>query len=181
MSKRLPEIQLADLIPNPQNPRKISPEQTINLARSLDEFGDIGGIVFNLTTRRLIAGHQRTALFKNDPDAKLVIDDKTRRTGYIETHGERFPVRFVEWDEIKEKQAMVAANKQGGDWDTKALQLLLRETPDPALMGFTSDEMDRLFPPPPPTLAEVPEEKDENHGIRHCCPNCGHEWVGKPA
>lgn len=180
MSKRPPELTLQDLAPHAENPRKISPEQSLNLARSLDEFGDIGGIVYNLTTKRLIAGHQRVALFKNDPDAKIVISDKTHRTWYVETHSERFPIRLVEWDEIKEKQAMIAANKQGGDWDTKALQRLLREIPDPALMGFTEEEMERLFPPPPPTLAEEPEE-DENQGIRHCCPSCGHQWVGKPA
>jgi hypothetical protein len=52
-------MQVKDLKPAGYNPRKISKEKLAALKKSLEEFGDLSGIVYNSRTRTLIGGHQR--------------------------------------------------------------------------------------------------------------------------
>jgi len=50
---------LADLRAASYNPREITQEALEGLGHSLEEFGDISGIVWNKRTGHLVAGHQR--------------------------------------------------------------------------------------------------------------------------
>jgi DNA modification methylase len=101
-------MKLSNLKGAAYNPRKISDEALSGLKYSLNEFGDISGIVFNERTGHLVAGHQRIkALIAEYGD--LVID--TKENWVVKTpHGQTFPVRRVDWPIEKEKAANVAAN-----------------------------------------------------------------------
>lgn len=147
-------MQVKDLKPAGYNPRKISKEKLAALKKSLEEFGDLSGIVYNSRTRTLIGGHQR---IKNlDPSWKIVTRPQTDPTGttaagYIETPYGRLTYREVDWPEIKEKQANIAANQHGGEFDDELLAEILKEikTEDPlldfSLIGFDDEEIHKLF------------------------------------
>jgi len=120
-------MKVKDLKPAGYNPRKISPEKLAALKKSLEEFGDLSGIVFNVRTQTVIGGHQRV---KNmDPSWKIIKKPRTDKTGttaagYVETPHGRLTYREVDWPEIKEKQANIAANQHGGEFDDDLLNIL---------------------------------------------------------
>lgn len=133
-----------DLAPHPGNPRKITTDQLIRLKKSLMEFGDLSGIVYNQQTGRLIGGHQRIQVLPPNTDIK---EDHSGH--YIEMDGDKFSVRMVNWDETKEKAANIAANKHGGDWDFPKLTTWLNELDsiniDLDLTGFSREEIENLM------------------------------------
>lgn len=110
----------AELRSSGYNPRTITSQQLDSLKQAMKEFGDLGGIVFNRSTGRLVSGHQRG---KNlDPTWTIVkeeiADSKgTVAHGYVDTPDGRFSYREVAWDETREIAANIAANQQGGDFD----------------------------------------------------------------
>ena len=115
---------IADLKPAPYNPRRITADALRALGRSLGEFGDISGLVWNQRTGHLVAGHQRLAALRAEHGDALKLEG-----GFILTpSGERFPVRVVDWPPAKEKAANVAANSPllAGDF-TPDLGPLLKE------------------------------------------------------
>jgi hypothetical protein len=156
-------MQVKDLKPAGYNPRKISKEKLAALKKSLEEFGDLSGIVYNTRTQTLIGGHQR---IKNlDPAWKIVTKPQTDPTGttaagYIETPHGRLTYREVDWPESKEKQANIAANKHGGEFDDELLKNLVEEIKledpamDIALIGFDDKEL---------TLLTDKIDTEENH------------------
>jgi DNA modification methylase len=148
-------MKLSDLKPADYNPRKISDKQLEMLRKSLDEFGDLSGIVFNRRTGNVIGGHQRLKCLP--PDAKIEKKDLKERSktgtvaeGWIVIDGEKFVYREVDWDEATEKMANIAANKHGGEWDDEKLGQLLQELSelpvfDLDLVGFESSELDAIL------------------------------------
>jgi len=92
-----------DLRPADYNPRKISPRSAAALSKSIGDFGDLSGVVWNRRTGNLVCGHQRVAELRKlgaqliDGDLQIV-------------SGERFAVRIVDWPIVKEKSANVVAN-----------------------------------------------------------------------
>ena len=105
------------------------------LATALAEFGDLGGIVFNVQTQQLVGGHQRTSVF-NRFRPEVVITDRfdpatdvgTVALGYLETQeGERFAYREVSWPMHKEMAANIAANKSAGTFEIPHLQDMMHE------------------------------------------------------
>lgn len=114
-------------------------EATAALKKCMAEFGDLSGLVFNVRTGHMVTGHQRKAQLP--AKAKLVRSDcKTDAVGtvgygYAEAHGTRWPVRFVDWPESREKAANVAANSPllAGSFDEGLKDLLAEigaELPD---------------------------------------------------
>lgn len=135
----------------------------------------------------MIGGHQRIAAFESIKpnvviETRLDSPDRvgTVAYGYVEVNGVRYSFREVDWDEQRERLAMVAANKHGGDWDSEMLYDILRElNPETlSLVGFEEVELASLRPPDPP--ASFPRF-DENIPIQHKCPSCGYQWSGKAA
>lgn len=59
-------LKLSDLKPAEYNPRKISADQLKNLKKSIEEFGDLSGIVFNRRTGNVVGGHQRLKCVPDD-------------------------------------------------------------------------------------------------------------------
>jgi hypothetical protein len=101
-------MYIKDLKPASYNPRKISDEQLERLKKSLQEFGDLSGIVYNRRTGNVIGGHQRLKCLP--PDAKIEKKDLKERSktgtvaeGWIVIDGEKFIYREVDWDEAIKK------------------------------------------------------------------------------
>lgn len=147
--------QLKDLKPNPKNPRRISSAARGQLTESLEEFSDIGCIIFNRRTGRLVGGHQRVNQFKKiDPKASVKITSRNKTPtesgtvaeGYLEINGERFAFREVDWDEKKERVANVAANRQGGEFVEEMLaELMNGDEINGELAGFEEGELEVLL------------------------------------
>jgi len=119
---------LSELKPAEYYPRVISSDVFEGLKNSIENFGDISGIVFNKTTGNLVAGHQRvkalSAMYGNLP-----IVEHTDTTGVIHTESDAYPVRFVEWDEITERAANLSANNPNiqGNFVPEQLNLIIEE------------------------------------------------------
>jgi hypothetical protein len=158
-----------DFKPNPLNPRKITEQQLSMLRQAMNSFGDLSGLVVNKTTGRMIGGHQRVKILGDLP---VVIQRRypkptekgTVAEGVVMYSGERFVYREVEWSEAKERAAMIAANKQGGDWDLPDLAALVQDLAGSGyepLLGFTDDELKNMLDGPQgpsgPDLPPLPE------------------------
>jgi hypothetical protein len=139
------------------NPRKISEDQLRRLGKSIEQLGDISGIVYNRRTQRLVGGHQRTKVLPSD--AEITITERyetptaagTVALGHIVAWGERYTYREVDWDDGRETLAMLGANKHGGEWDYALLSDRLVEIDqlslDLDLSGFTFDEFSNILAP----------------------------------
>ncbi len=129
------------------------------LKKSLDQFGDLGCVVFNQESGQLVGGHQRNKTFQPDIDITITqAYDPPSRTGtvaegYFIVAGEKFKYREVKWDPYTEAAAMISANKQGGDWEVVQLSELIAELDnieyDLDLIGYSSHEIDELSYEPP--------------------------------
>lgn len=127
---------VADLKPAHYNPRRISHQAADGLGYSMETFGDLSGIVYNVRTGQLVSGHQRVAQLP--PQAILgpmvAMPDKHGTVGVsvIEHDGARWPVRLVDWELPKEKAANLAANNA-------ALQGMFTEAVGPMLAELTTE------------------------------------------
>ncbi len=133
----------------PTNPRQITHKGYKLLSVSLEDFGDLGGIVHNMPTDEIIGGNQRTRVFDLIRHKELITithtyDEPTKAgtlaTGYIEWKGERYSYRQVDWDAKTCQQANIQANKLGGDWDFDELANSF-EVPDLLAWGFDESEL----------------------------------------
>jgi len=158
---------IKDLQHAPYNPRKITDKQLQILNKSMREFGDLSGIVFNVATNNIVGGHQRTKVL--DPEAiiqKEAYQDDTGTTaiGYIVTSEGKFSYREVNWTEQKEKAANIVANKAGGKFDFTKLKDLIEELDDGEfdleLTGFDTEEIENLMTFVPLPNDEVEDSKD---------------------
>ena len=147
--------KLGDLKHNPKNPRHITEGKLLLLKKSMDEFGDLSGIVFNVRSGQLVGGHQRQKVLS--PDSKINLTESyleptsvgTVAVGHVIIDGEKFNYREVDWDDNKEKAANIAANKGAGEWDYPQLTDWMKELKDADYdldnTMFDSDERDRLL------------------------------------
>jgi hypothetical protein len=162
-------MKVKDLKPNKRNPRKITNAKLKALQQSLAKFGDLSGFVFNRRTKSLISGHQRTKTIPED--SKIIIEIKhdkptkafTVAEGYILIGDERFKYREVDAPESWEVEALLAANKQGGEWDRDILKLNFSDFPDMDLemTGFDIPELKIMDIEFKPTI--MMEETDEQY------------------
>jgi DNA modification methylase len=120
-----------------KNPRQITKKQDAALLASLDELGDLGGIVHDLDSDQIIGGNQRSRLFsvigKTADELKaagqLVIvrelpaPDRqgTVTEGYLVWKDARYAYRAVRWTPEQCEAANLRANMLGGAWDWDAL------------------------------------------------------------
>lgn len=135
---------LSDLAHDPDNPRDIEPEALEGLKVSLSEFGDLSGIVFNVRTGQLIAGHQRRdGLLQKFGD--LPLQREGDRAFMVTPDGKRFDVRLVDWDVATQRAANFAANNPhiAGHF-TPAAQGQLEDIRTRTAALFKSLRLDRL-------------------------------------
>lgn len=166
------------------NPRRISEFDFNNLKQSIKEFGDLSGVVKNLSTGHLVGGNQRLEAFKQLAADKIVISQHfdtmsptgTVAHGYIVMpNGEQYSYREVVWDEAKEKAANIAANRIQGEWDDQLLAQVNFELSQLdngaellALTGQTDEELSKLLDSvgamgeSDPAEDEAPEVDEQN-------------------
>lgn len=150
--------KVSSLAKNSRNPRRISKDDFKNLVMSIERYGDLSGIVKNLTTGQLVGGHQRVEAFKSLGDPPIQIVEKfeqpnskgTVARGFVVLGDEKYSYREVQWDGIMETQANIAANRIQGEWDSELLAELTAELDalgrDAALAtGQTDDEINALL------------------------------------
>lgn len=131
-----------------KNPRKITEKMFNTLSDSLEEYGDLSGIVVNVRTGEAIGGNQRTTFFKQHAEkceievTKLDHENAqgTVAYGYVIYNGEKFGYREVDWDEKKSELANIIANKVGGFFDTEILANQF-ELEDLKMAGFEDFEL----------------------------------------
>lgn len=112
-----------ELTGDPRNPRFISDQSSAGLAKSLAEFGDLSGIVWNRQLGQLVAGHQRIRQIETKWGPQTIeIIDAERELGVIRIDdggaaatdagpaGHCFVVRIVDWPLEKHAAANVTAN-----------------------------------------------------------------------
>ena len=177
-------MKVKDLKPTDYNPRVISEARLRMLGKSMREFGDLSGVVFNIETGHLVGGHQR--LKHLDPEWKIVKerctdDTGTVAVGYIETSNGRLNYREVKWPLEKEIQANIAANNHGGEFDKKALVKLFRgmgRERDSEVFGFDKSVFEKALSGP-----DVPENFFSSGGQGAAiqgrvtiCPKCNFKW-----
>lgn len=111
------------------NPRSISAEQKNKLEDTLSRFGDLGGIIYNRTSKEFVGGNQRSKVMDFDSCEIEYIDKRgkpdkqgTVAWGFLIWQGARYLYREVKWDEEQEREANIVANKGGGDWNFDLLQ-----------------------------------------------------------
>jgi DNA modification methylase len=108
--------------PYHKNPRQISRKRHRRLDDTLTRFGDLSGIVHNLETDEIIGGNQRVAVFDNGTVEMVEEFDEadeqgTVGLGFVIWKGKPYSYRQVRWDEATAREANIAANLGGGDWD----------------------------------------------------------------
>jgi len=167
---------LEDLKPAPYNPRRIDPSAAKGLESSLENFGDISGIVWNATSGHVVCGHQRLAALKAKHGDKLTL----KRGQIVTPDGKSFSVHVVEWDDAKEKAANVAANNQhiAGEFTSDVLSLLesLEDTlPEFAdlRLDILGEDMRRLLPDLAPPIGD---SEDGDSSSLTTCPFCKKEF-----
>lgn len=149
-------MKLSELNPNPENPRDIDQEEMAMLEKSLKQFGDLSGIVYNSRNKTLVGGHMRSKVFN---DADVTVTEKydepnehgTVAIGYVLVGDEKHKYREVDWDEPTHKAAMIAANQQGGNFNLPKLKNIVMELDALSLpldlLGFKEDYLQTLIAP----------------------------------
>jgi len=180
-------VPMSRLVANPNNPRKVTPSKLNMLQKSLEQFGDLSGIIFNESSKQLVGGHQRTEVAHVLGTSDVVIertynpptDKGTTAEGYILLNGERHAYRQVRWTKNKEKAANLAANNSVGQWDNQMVAQWLEDLKgahfdmdltlfnDRELEMFSYDLPQEAAPVFAPTVrtadaAYVPPAQDEN-------------------
>lgn len=126
---RIERKRIADMNRAAYNPRaELRPgdDDYEALARSIEQFGLVIPVVWNVQTNNVVGGHQRLTVLENQGEDEV-------------------DVSVVDLDEAREKQLNVALNKISGSWDNEKLAALLRELGDRATeTGFTMPEIEAL-------------------------------------
>ncbi len=114
---------------------------------SVEELGDLSGFVYNVRSKRLIAGHQKQKVIPENSKIVIEVNHKsptkccTVAEGYVLVGEERFKYREVDADEDWETVAMLASNKHSGEWDKPLLKVMLPNVKDVKLAGFSAIEL----------------------------------------
>lgn len=133
--------------PFTNNPRRLSKTQAERLDKTMDDFGDLSGIVHDLDTDEIIGGNQRVnvkKLMALKPTITERFDkpteDGTVAWGYFNIGGRRFNYRAVQgWSDDQRREANLVANAGGGSWDLDELANI-----DPGLLrkvGFDEEKL----------------------------------------
>lgn len=178
--------KVADLRPDPENPRVHEESARAGLADSMQEFGDLSGIVFNRRTGQLVGGHMRRDALP--AKAKVTVTEEfdpptatgTVAIGYVTTDEDRWTYREVEWDQERQRAANIAANNPHlqGRYDYGMLAQRLEQWREQGLdwgqrAGFSPDQIDGMIEYAPGMQdvgsagdVEDPHDDDLHHTIR---------------
>ena len=130
-----------------KNPREITETQFSDLAKWLEELGDLSGFTHNIPTDEIICGNQRSRVVDiNKCEIKIIEkldepdDQGTIALGFIIWKNHKYAYRAVVWDEKQCEMANIIANKAGGsfDFDTLANEF---DLDDLQTWGFSDFEL----------------------------------------
>lgn len=149
-----------------KNPRKITETQHNLLEKTLQEFGDLSGVVVNVRNNEVIGGNQRTSIFQKHASEVTITKTQenpapdaqgTVAVGFIAFRGGKYSYREVNWDEEKETRANIIANKVGGFWDN---DMLANEFDENILLSSGFDDFELgIFNAPDLSSRETDESK----------------------
>lgn len=115
---------------NPRKDLKATDPEYKKLKRSIETFGYVEPIVYNVTSGNIVGGHQRVKVLQD--------------LGYTE-----IDCVTVELNEQDEKALNIALNKISGEWDADKLEDLLRDLKlsdyDLSITGFDLSEIDDIL------------------------------------
>lgn len=150
-----------------KNPRIVTEKRLEMLKNSMATFGDISGILHNVRTNNIFGGNQRAKILGlKEPTITKTYDPPTElgtvSEGFIEHQGERFFFRRVDWDESKEKMAILRANKSAGENNLPMVTEFLLDLDsfkdiDLELTGFELKDIEKLM-----TFESFLEPKDKS-------------------
>ena len=125
------QLPIADLHPDPGNPRRIAEAELAALTRSIATFGVVDPVLARRADRRVIAGHQRLVA--------------ARRAGLATV-----PVILLDLTAADARLVSVALNQIGGAWDADLLARLLIDLQattarDLTLSGFAEADLQDLL------------------------------------
>lgn len=157
-------IKTDEIITSDYNPRvalKKGNKEYEKLKNSILDLGLIDPFVWNEQTGRLVSGHQRLQVCKDNGIAEV-------------------PCFVVHLSDEKERQANIALNKINGRFDSEKLDAILSDL-DPSvvmLAGFDSREIRSIEPMEMEfTSREYGEEEFGNDKFEYECPNCGFRFT----
>jgi len=178
---RITRMKVADIIPDKNNPNKMTDERLDSLEYSMEKFGDIQPIVIDESTNKIASGHQRFEIYK--------------RNGVEEIDVIRYPFK----NEEERMLFLQVANKLHGEHDVKQdisyMEHLLGYDPDElkSLLGFDEQALDILRQRAAEedeqlqNIKEKEEAQQEQETVVErndflseysTCPNCGHILKG---
>lgn len=99
---KIEKVKIADLKPNPKNPRKSDLTQEANLKASLEKFGVVEPIIFNKRSGQIVGGHFRVR--------------ELQKMGVKEVEAV-----IVDLSEQDEAELNIRLNANTGDWDWEIL------------------------------------------------------------
>lgn len=158
---------LDELADAPYNPRRIDDRNLRGLCNSIDSFGDLSGIVFNLRTGQLVCGHQRLRAIRRQYGEDAKIDESG---GIALPGGESMAVRYVDWDDRTERLANLTANNPfiAGEFTVGASEILAQLSDDPIFAMVNSDLLAKQVGMSYDTPTEQPDGNAENTQTRVC-------------
>ena len=141
-------INFTDIIPADYNPRILSDEEYGKLQKSIDTYGVVDPIIINLRNNRIIGGHQRYRVMRDEH-----LKDPTKFNNLVLLKRGDIGWVFTDNDltiesEEHEKALNIALNKISGEWDYPKLTSLIDDLTltgfDITLTGFDTLDLDEL-------------------------------------
>lgn len=147
---------------NPRKPIEKGSKFYTDLSDSLDQYGQVEELVYNLRTGNLVGGEQRThVIFDNDPDAMV-------------------PVSLIDCDAEEEVHLCVQLNRLHNRFDDAKLADVFQTLKakerfsDLKVTGFDRDDVAAI-------MQRFDEKAPENAAVSKniICPHCGHTGPAK--
>lgn len=156
--KRMDTKPFEDLQGDSRNPRYMTDFDANNLANSMQQFGDLGGIVWNRRNGKLVGGHMRVATLQKLMGHKQITyttkydqpdEQGTVALGYVWLDNTPYAYREVDWPEATHLEANIAANKIDGNWNMDLLaqvnQEILELGGELTITGQSDEEIEALL------------------------------------
>ena len=157
------KMKVSDLKAWDENPREISDEAMAGLTRSVEEFGLVQPIVWNKKTKRVVGGHQRLQVLRNQGIEKtnvVVVDLSEEREKVLNITLNNPEIAGTFSDDIGPFLKGIE-NEDANLFDELKLDSLLRE------LGAIKYEI-------PKDNKEIDE--DAMKDTKNKCPKCDFEW-----
>lgn len=158
------------------NPRYITKKKFKMLQESLEELGDLSGVVHDLNSNQYISGNQRSEVFQGHNYTLVETFDPPTKTGtvglgYIVYKNEMYQYRQVRWTTEQTRKANLLANGKFGEWDTESLANYWSD------MNLSEYAVDVSWVDAYEKMEKEREKPKGKVEIVHECPECGHKYT----